>query len=530
MKKFRVPTQEEAGVLLAMAAVMFGGWVRLFIPAIAGFPINDGGLFTAMIQTLKANGYRLPFYVQYNGLNIPYAYPPLGFYIGAILSDAFHVSAIIIIQWLPAVVLTIAIIAFYFLARAVMGSAFQAGIATLIYAFTPRVITWQIMGGGLTRSLGQLFLLLALTGIYLLFAKGGWKSLILSIVLSALVVLTHPEAAVQTAGFSLLFFLFKGRNKAGIRNAILVAAGTLVLTAAWWVTILMRFGAGPLASASQTGLLTAYAFFYPLLLTFTDEPLATIVVVLALIGFFAQIAKRDFFIPLWLLLPFFVEPRSAPTVATIPLALLAGIAVSEIIFTALSRFESATRQIQFENPLQARSVQLFMLFIGFYLLGSNFYFGTQVAGTTLTSANRAAFDWVVSNTPADSRFLILTGDKELFCDSTQEWFPVLTNRVSLTTLQGREWLDGRRFTNTISNLQNIQGCLASDSPMECLKENIIDSNFNYIYITRVAPLKNYCRAGGTAIRGETLIYDLEQDARYSKAYESKAVVIFMQKP
>src|SRR5512135_878625 len=105
MRPFRAPTQDQAGVLIAMMAVLFGGWVRLLIPWMAGFPVNDGGLFYLMVRDLQANGLRIPLYVQYNGLNIPFAYPPLGFYAGAIVANVLHLDVIRVLQWLPAVVL-----------------------------------------------------------------------------------------------------------------------------------------------------------------------------------------------------------------------------------------------------------------------------------------------------------------------------------------------------------------------------------------------------------------------------------------
>ena len=154
-----------------MAAVIFGGWVRLLVPWIAGFPVNDGGLFYVMVRAIQANGLRIPAYVQYNGIDIPFAYPPFGLYAGALISTLFHVDPVKVLQWLPAIVLIGTLPAFYFLARAILNSSLQAGLGTLMYAFTPRAIEWQVMGGGLTRSFGQVFLLLALACIHQTFAK-----------------------------------------------------------------------------------------------------------------------------------------------------------------------------------------------------------------------------------------------------------------------------------------------------------------------------------------------------------------------
>ncbi|MDO9302752.1 MAG: hypothetical protein Q7T89_15305, partial [Anaerolineales bacterium] len=75
-------------MLFLFTALLFGAVVR-FVPAASnGFPLNDGGMFYTMIRDLQANHYILPQFTSYNFADIPFAYPPLGFYIAASLSDA----------------------------------------------------------------------------------------------------------------------------------------------------------------------------------------------------------------------------------------------------------------------------------------------------------------------------------------------------------------------------------------------------------------------------------------------------------
>ncbi len=52
------------------------------------FPLNDGGLFATMIQDLVNNRLLLPASTTYNGLDIPFAYPPLAFYVAALANQA----------------------------------------------------------------------------------------------------------------------------------------------------------------------------------------------------------------------------------------------------------------------------------------------------------------------------------------------------------------------------------------------------------------------------------------------------------
>jgi hypothetical protein len=530
----RSPTQEQSGTLIAIAAIIFGGWVRLVMPWLAGFPINDGGLFYVMVQAIQNNGLRIPPSVHYNGMDIPFAYPPLGLYAGALASSLFHVDAIRVLQWLPAIVLIATLPAFYMLAKVVLDSDFKAGLATLMYAFTPRAITWQIMGGGLTRSFGQLFLILAAACIYMTFASYNRKRLALSVLFSALVVLTHPEAALQTVGIAVVLWMFKGRSKASTLHAAAIGAGTLIVSSIWWLPLALGPGLGMLLSAGQTGLHSGYALLQPFLLNFVDEPLMTLVAVLGLLGFAFEASRRRFLLPIWFLLPFVVEPRSAPTVAMIPLAIMAGISLSEVVLPSLAGLDGEAPRAASENVLRGRAVPVFLLFISLYMLGDTAYFGSQIAGSTLPPSSRAAFDWIKSNTPPDSRFLVLTGSQELFCDSAQEWFPALTGRVSITTIQGREWMDGADFSQFAADSQSFQGCLSSTQPLGCIEKlasgSAIPIGYDYMFLARNTPIFTACRATDTSMRAERLIAELNQDPRYSSVYATDDAAIFQRRP
>ena len=79
--------RSELATLILAAAILLGGYVRLNPSSLAGFAINDGGMFAVMVDDLRANGYALPAFTTYNHLDIPFAYPPLGFYLGALAAD-----------------------------------------------------------------------------------------------------------------------------------------------------------------------------------------------------------------------------------------------------------------------------------------------------------------------------------------------------------------------------------------------------------------------------------------------------------
>ena len=68
-------------------------------------------------------------------------------------------------------------------------------------------------------------------------------------------------------------------------------------------------------------------------------------------------------------------------------------------------------------------------------------------------------------------------------DSVSEWFPQLTSRQSLLTVQGTEWLPDQRF----KEIQDIQNSLwnCRDRGITCF-DQVADQNhlkFDYVYFT-----------------------------------------------
>jgi hypothetical protein len=522
-------TTDEIGFLIGLLAVLLGGFLYLYPPYLAGFPINDGGLFYTMVRAVQANGYSLPPHVMYNGLSIPFAYPPAAFFIGAWLSGLFRIDPLLIVQWLPAVVLICVSIAVYHLAKRMLGSSLQAGFATFLYVCTPRSMTWLVMGGGLTRSFGQLFLVLTIASVYAMYTQSRRRDVILSIAFGSLVVMTHPEAALHTAATCVLLWLFKGRNKRAVFQTLMAGAGVVAVTAVWWFPMIRRLGLAPFMSAGQTGLHFAVTSVEPLLFRFTEEPMLGLVAALGLIGVAAAIARRDWILPVWLVLPFAVEPRGAGTVSILPLAMLGAMAIDVLLLPMLAKIGTAPTSGDARHALQLGAGSRFFLgYTAIFLLVMAAYSGLQLAQVSVSGANRQAMEWIAAHVPAGSRFLLMTGNNELFCDPAQEWFPVLTGGVSATTIQGYEWTSDGHFFDRVTRLQDLQQCLASESPLGCIERETQATHlpFEYIYIAREGLVKNYCRAERTEERGAALMLQLETEAGYRSIYETPQVAIF----
>lgn len=524
--------RSEWADLIFFLAVFVGAFMRFHPTLMAGFAINDGGMFAVMLDDLKANHYLLPAFTSYNHLNIPFAYPPLGFYLGGIASDLFAWTAPPTLRWLPALFASLSIPAFYLLAKRLLRDKFLAAVATLFFALMPRALFWYVMGGGLTRSPGQFFMLLALASVVRLYQENRRSDILLAGLFGGLAVMSHPEAAVHTFVSALFLWIMLSRRWTGFLNSMLVGLIVLALSAPWWATVLHSHGIDPLLRGAATGQKTL-AVFHLLFFVFTEEPYATVIAVLGLIGISHQLIHRDYLLPLWMALPFFVEGRSAPGLAAIPLGMLAAIGLAQIVFVGLGVYrstsmapktegltESETKKADLILPAE-RNIFIYLLF---YLIFSTYQFGAGLSTATLYTPDREAMDWVRENTPASSRFLVLTGTSSVSCDSVLEWFPALTGRQSILTIQGTEWTQGGNFNNYVVSTYGVQKCL-SGGDASCLDAAITPSAYDYIYISKILHADN-CSPVAPPRTFPFFVEQMRTNSGFQMLYETEGVIIF----
>ena len=271
--------------------------------------------------------------------------------------------------------------------------------------------------------------------------------------------------------------------------------------------------------------------FHLLFFVFTEEPYATVIAVLGLIGIASRLIRRDYLLPLWMVIPFFVEGRSAPGPAAIPLAMLAAVGLVDVIGALQAWVQKArvtteevrqndTEQLEHVSSIE-RNVTIYLLL---YLLFSTYEFGMGLSNATLYPPDREAMAWVRQNTPAEARFLVLTGTTSVSCDSVLEWFPALTGRQSLYTVQGTEWTQGKNFIDYVKSTYAVQACLPSGDG-SCLDSAIRPSQYDYVYVSKVLRANN-C---GALDLPRTFPYFLEKmraDEHFETVYETDGVVIY----
>jgi len=481
-------TEVQAAGLIVIFASVIGLLLRVAFPLLASFPLNDGGLFYTMIRDLQANHYILPSFTSYNHAGIPYAYPPLAFYLSGWCSDLTGIDLLTILRLLPPVLSAVAIPVFYLLAKEFLPTRIYAAAAALLLAVAPRVFAWQIMGGGITRSLGFCFALLTILSAADLFSTRTARSLLWTSGWGALTVLTHPEAIPQTTLAVLIIYLFRARSRRALW-LLLAAAGLIMLcTSPWWLAVLRAHGPAPYlaiwsaANSNSNSILARPVALLQFLMT--EEPLLPLLAFLGLIGAFRNLAQRKYFLPAWLVLPYLLDPRSGPLYMMIPLLFLAVEGLFEVILPGLgvSRHESR----EFSTLSAGGSRKSFLIFLLLYLLIAAYFSAAQIfARGSLNESQVEALRWIREHTAPDAAFLAITGGQPLL-DPASDWFPALTERSSPATVFGTEWIEGDQFGQRIARFQLLQQCAGQTADCITLWSTEHDIPFTHVYLQTAA--------------------------------------------
>ena len=503
--------------LLLLLALLLGGIVRFMPVAMAGFPVNDGGMFYVMVEELQANHFLLPAFTQYNLADIPFAYPPFGFYVTALVSSLFRIPALDVVRWLPPLVSTFSLLAFYILADELLRSKTQAALATLFYGLVPASFGWAVMGGGITRSFGLLFLFLTIAFANRLFTRTTGLHAALTALFGALAFLSHPETGLHAAAACILLWIFRGRSKKTLLWSAAVAFGVLVLTVPWWGTVLSNHGLAPVQSAmgsSNDG--TSSAWVSLVTLQIGGGVFYNLMVALGLIGLLATLARGEFLFFAWLILPFFVDPRSADGIALMPMSMLAAYSFDQVLAPALVSLRKHEGEW-----LTDRFTTLTLFVMVFYQFFGAGVFGVGLSGGSLSGADRETIAWVDENLPSGSDYLLLTGEQYSMKDPFQEWFPALTEQHSHTTLQGAEWTLGEDFFPFYGELVALQHC----ADVSCVEDWGERTGLNYQYLL----IKKLPVGSSSPLRGSlTLLLDsVRNSTQYELVYESDNAAIYL---
>lgn len=423
----------------------------LFITAFRyQFPTGYGGLFVIMSEGLAEAGFRLPHSVPFYGPGgIPYAYPPVGFYVMAFFTSILHVPVFDYLRFAPALFLWLSLIPLYLSTHEMTHSRPAAVVAAFVVACSPRIFMIQGTTAGVVRGLAFLF---AMWGVYFFLSAKKSKRMYLHAVICGiflgLTALTHLSYAEFAVLFVIAFWLLhiKSRRTWGIT---LSAGGTAVLTVTPWVlTMVQRYGWEVFTHASETHGATSFlqvirepgripGWFENALLPLAESPFLVGLIALGL-AFALFSAHR--IAALWFLLILVIMSESDRYLIT------SGAVLSGGLIGALA--DSLNQRTENRSRLRISHAFLAICVLGIYAAGWIGITKSNAPSINAASLDLAAF--VQSNTAQDDTYLIIAGADEA------EWFPYLLRRDPVIASWGGEWVGS--YNQHLSWVYEVMRC------------------------------------------------------------------------
>lgn len=417
-------------------------------------------MIAQVIEEIRASGCLLPSHTAFNGGHIPLCYPPLGFMLVAV-SGVPVLSALL---WLPLVFSALVPCAMVVLARRIEKSETAALGAGVCLAFLPFPYWVGLEGGGLTRSLGLLFLVLAISSLLGLIVSPSATRGVMAGLGVAGAVLSHPEGALVTFVLASLVLL-RVRSREQVR-AVAVATGVAAIPVASWVAlVLARHGIDPWRAAAQGGDgFSSLPVTLSRLLSFgfTLEPGITLFGVLALLGVPIALARHRFFTVAWLVLPVYLVSRGARLWAAPAVALLAGSAIA-LIWKGLDEHSPS----RVSRLLAQGLLAVFIVAHGFALAQAS----TKEISflRPIPADDREVLAWLKPRLSPGEKVAVVGFDYGGI-DSLAEWAPYLLKAENVVVPQGREWTGEFHLYGTRAKALRASLLASSDALVQWLTE------------------------------------------------------------
>jgi hypothetical protein len=329
------------------------------------------------------------------------------------------------------------------------------------------------MGGGLTRSLGFLFAILAIREILLLYTgKDNALVVIRTALFSGMTVLAHPETAFFVVFVAASFLLFYGVSWRKIQKSIIVALGVILCILPWIVAVTSKHGFAPFLSAGGTGHGDWLAVRALLTLNFGFEngEFLAVYSLLAIIALVATNKKQNYFFGMLLVIGYLFFPRSGPNFLTIWIVLLAAAGLLRLLQLADQSLSDAA---DFVTSLRSgvKGKIVFGAMLIYAVLGAFSYkYVYGKADLYLTPELVDAFYWIEDHTNPADKILIYPSTAEhrfWWNDYISEWFPALVDRENVTTVQGSEWVPAD-YEKKVYSYRILRGCPVVGP--ECLED------------------------------------------------------------
>jgi len=523
---------------LAISAVVQVAYLRSH-----QFPALLGGLFLEMASTVATSDALVPTTIEgFTTEGIPFAYPPLGFYVMAVFMR-LGVDGVALLRFgAPAILLCIVALV-YHLTWLLTDRPATALIAGTITGTHVSLNVYLVGASGFVRGLGFLFMLVAMLGAYQYFATDGGRRALATATLGwGLVVLTHPvHAAAAGAGVAMAWLVWD-RSLRGLATGAAIAAGGLALASPWWLTVISNHGVDIFfaGAGSQGSFNNSLSDFGELVDWFWGSSyVLNWPAAFAVVGAASLVARGEWHQSAWLAAPvvLLVPPHGRLGILVVaPLGAI-GFMLALSLLTELDidlpdlptdrfgRFalpDSLALLDRVDLPeLTTRQV----VAVAFFLVLVGPFVGQNVAAASGTSPysplpvyaddeDRSAMEWVEAQTAADAQVAVVGG--------ASEWFPYLANRTSVIVKYGTEFSGQETFSRHESAQYELGNCWNAS----CVNATLVDREFapetDYVYV----PYGGFMSGRGGAEISPALHESLLSSEQFTEVYRNDGVGVY----
>jgi hypothetical protein len=436
---------------IAVSIMITGAAIRL-VPLMLNSiqaPFHLGGLFYEVSRQILQNDFKLPATIPfYSADGIPFLYPPLAFYLQALVIKLFNPPQFLTTNLLPALAAILCLPAFYWMIM-VRAEDRRVVIAALFaFAFMPSAFINQIEGAGLAESYGLLAMTLYLGWLYRLEHYHRTSACLWAGLLLGACILSSPGSAY--GGVILTFFLLgraawngiQTRSADNIARLILVGIIGLLVSSPYWITILIRQDVEPFIKAflsEQDG--SAFINQIRYMITFKPADMITFIGDEGVYGFlfdwliFAGLIWAFLNKQLFQILMFFslwIIPREGCWLVVLPAALLAGWGTVNIVLPLLNK---AFIKLVKPGRLPLAPGVLALLLVLIAVMGSvNAVQALQGQSEMNVSPEFIADLHSMKNSLPEDGHVLVVGNTAL-----REWAPALLERQVINCEFGLEW-------------------------------------------------------------------------------------------
>lgn len=422
---------------------------------------------------------RIPHYTEGG---IPMAYPPMALYAFALADSILQIDDRILGVSLATLYNVAAALPLYLFCKEIIEDKWEATVATILIVTAPAVYFWQVPTSGFVRGLGYFFLCLTIASSYIMFKNGEKKYIFASAIGFGGALLSHPTYSMLSGIWVLTIYLAVDRSIKGLWHGIAVAAGGLIISSPWLVTVLSYHGVEPFMHASGThaklGINGPIEFFHILRSTLGIShnggfmyPSSS-ALYSSTIGMLYLLTQKRYTIPAMygaLLVTLGAVPRF--------MGILQGVATAVFLFEVLM-----PRIKKSELSVSKRAFNLGVSIILILALLSGMLFASGTLGNVSSTANeppsgyisdemREAWTWMRTQTTTNASFVVLG----LTEDAT-----AASERTVLNVPWGAEWVG--EYERLGSARDEFRSCSSS----RCVRKKMQKYSMNpdYVYLRK----------------------------------------------